>query len=66
MSSGGIDMSQVRAKGIPAHGLGPIRSLEELGSGNPAHSDNEHVDEKVMIDFVRFMWLAIIGIAASR
>jgi acetylornithine deacetylase/succinyl-diaminopimelate desuccinylase-like protein len=65
MSTGGSDMSQVRAKGILSYGVGPIRSEDELNSGNGAHSDNERVSEKAMIDFVRFMWLTIIDIAAS-
>ena len=66
MSTGGSDMSQVRAKGIPAYGIGPIRSLAELNSGNGAHSDNERVSEEAMTDFVRFLWLTIIDIAASE
>jgi acetylornithine deacetylase/succinyl-diaminopimelate desuccinylase-like protein len=59
-------MSQVRAKGVPAYGIGPIRSIEELNSGNGAHSDNERVSEEALIDFVRFMWTAIIDVAASE
>lgn len=66
MSTGGSDMSQVRAKGIPAYGIGPIRSLAELNSGNGAHGDNERVSEEAMTDFVRFLWLTIIDIAASE
>jgi len=59
-------MSQVRAKGVPAYGIGPIRSIEELNSGNGAHSDNERVSEEAMVDFVKFMWNVIIDIAASE
>lgn len=66
MSTGGSDMSQVRAKGIPAYGVGPIRTRDELNSGNGAHSDNERVSEKAMHDFVRFLWLTIIDVAASK
>jgi acetylornithine deacetylase/succinyl-diaminopimelate desuccinylase-like protein len=66
MSTGATDMSQVRAKGVPAYGIGPIRSIEELNSGNGAHSDNERVSEEALIDFVRFMWTAIIDVAASE
>jgi len=58
-------MSQVRAKGIPAYGIAPIRSVEEQNSGNGAHSDNERVSEKAFTDFLRFMWLAIIDISGS-
>ncbi len=66
MSTGATDMSQVRAKGVPAYGIGPIRSLEELNSGNGAHSDNERVSEEAMVDFVKFIWTVIIDIAASE
>ena len=65
MSNGATDMSQVRAMGVPAYGIGPIRTLAELNSGNGAHSDNERVSEEAMIDFLRFMWAVIIDVAAS-
>jgi len=65
MSTGATDMSQVRAKGVPAYGIGPIRSIEELNSGNGAHSDNERVSEEALVDFVKFVWTVIIDIAAS-
>ena len=65
MSNGATDMAQVRAMGVPAYGIGPMRSLSELNSGNGAHSDNERVSEEAMIDFLRFMWAVIIGVAAS-
>ena len=66
MSTGGSDMSQVRAKGIAAYGIGPIRSVEEINSGNGAHGDNERVTEQAMVDFVRFLWTAVIDVAASE
>ena len=65
MSNGATDMAQVRAMGVPAYGIGPMRSLSELNSGNGAHSDNERVSEEAMIDFLRFMWAVIIDVAAS-
>jgi len=66
MSTGATDMSEVRAKGVPAYGIGPIRSIEELNSGNGSHSDNERVSEEALVDFVKFMWTVIIDIAASK
>ena len=66
MSTGGTDMSQVRAKGVPAYGVGPIRTRAELNSGNGAHSDNERVAEDAFVDFVRFVWLTVIDVAASE
>lgn len=65
MSTGATDMSQVRAMGIPAYGIAPIRSVEEQNSGNGAHSDNERVSEKAFTDFLRFMWLTIVDIGGS-
>jgi len=66
MSTGATDMAQVRAKGVSAYGIGPIRSIEELNSGNGAHSDNERVSEEALVDFVKFMWTVVIDIAASN
>ena len=66
MSTGATDMSQVRAKGVPAYGLGPTRSQAEINSGNGAHSDNERVSEKAFVEYLRFLWLTIIDIAATR
>lgn len=65
MSTGATDMSQVRAKGIPAYGVGPLRSIEERNSGNGAHSDNERVSETAFANFLRFLWLTIIDIGAT-
>jgi acetylornithine deacetylase/succinyl-diaminopimelate desuccinylase-like protein len=66
MSTGATDMAQVRAMGVPAYGIGPIRTQAELNSGNGAHSDNERVSEEAMIEFLRFMWAVIIDVAAAR
>lgn len=65
MSTGATDMAQVRAQGVAAYGVGPIRSREELNSGNGAHSDNERVSEQAMKDFLRFLWLTVIDVAAT-
>jgi acetylornithine deacetylase/succinyl-diaminopimelate desuccinylase-like protein len=46
MSTGATDMAQVRAKGVPAYGIGAIRSIEERNSGFGAHGDNERVSEE--------------------
>jgi len=66
MSTGATDMAQVRAKGVPAYGVGPIRSIAELNSGNGAHSDNERVSEDAMKDFLRFLWMTVVDVAASE
>lgn len=66
MSTGATDMSQIRAMGVPAYGIGPIRTQAELNSGNGAHSDNERVSEQAMIEFLQFMWEVVIDVAASH
>ena len=66
MSTGGTDMAQIRAKGVPAYGIGPTRSVEERASGNGAHGDNERVAEEALVDFVRFVWMTVIDVAASE
>jgi len=66
MSTGATDMAQVRAKGVPAYGIGPIRSIAELNSGNGAHSDNERVSEDAMKDFLRFLWMTVVDVATSE
>jgi acetylornithine deacetylase/succinyl-diaminopimelate desuccinylase-like protein len=66
MSTGATDMSQVRAMGVPAYGIGPIRSLAELNSGNGAHSDNERISEEAFVDFLQFLWTIIIDVAATE
>ena len=66
MSTGATDMAQVRAMGVPAYGIGPIRTQAELNSGNGAHSDNERVSEDAMIEFLQFMWAVVIDVAASQ
>jgi acetylornithine deacetylase/succinyl-diaminopimelate desuccinylase-like protein len=66
MSTGATDMAQTRAKGVPSYGLGAIRSVEELNSGNGAHGDNERVSEESVRQLVQFVWYTIIDIGATK
>ena len=66
MSTGATDMAQVRAKGVPSYGLGAIRSVEEINSGNGAHGDNERVSEESVRQLVQFIWYTILDIGATR
>lgn len=66
MSTGATDMAQVRAKGVPSYGLGSIRSIEEINSGNGAHGDNERVNEESVKQLVQFVWYTIMDIAATK
>jgi acetylornithine deacetylase/succinyl-diaminopimelate desuccinylase-like protein len=60
---GATDMSPLRAKGIQAYGIGPVVDDEEKGG---AHSDDERILEKALYDFVRFLWHAVLEVAAAR
>jgi acetylornithine deacetylase/succinyl-diaminopimelate desuccinylase-like protein len=66
MSTGATDMAQVRAMNVPAYGIGPIRTIEEMNSGFGAHGDNERVSEEAMKQLVQFLWYTIIDIAATK
>ena len=66
MSTGATDMAQVRSMGVPSYGIGPVRSIEEMNSGNGAHGDNERVSEEAMKQLVQFLWYTIIDIAATK
>ena len=65
MSTGATDMAQVRAMGVPSYGIGATRTVEEINSGNGAHSDNERVSEESVRQLVEFIWHTIIEIAAT-
>lgn len=66
MSTGATDMAQVRAMGVPAYGIGPVRTIEEMNSGFGAHGDNERVTEEAFEQLVQFLWYTIIDIAATK
>jgi acetylornithine deacetylase/succinyl-diaminopimelate desuccinylase-like protein len=66
MSTGATDMAQVRSMGVPAYGIGAIRSIEERNSGFGAHGDNERVSEEAVKQLVQFLWYTIIEIAATK
>lgn len=66
MATGATDMSQVRAKGMQAYGIGPVRSVAEISSGFGAHGDNERVAEDAFVGLVRYLWNVVIEIGASR
>ncbi len=61
--TGATDMSPLRAKGIQAYGIGPVVDNEEDGG---AHSDDERILEKSLHDFVRFIWHAVLEVAAAK
>lgn len=66
MATGGTDMSQLRAMGTQAYGIGPRRTLEEMNSRFGAHSDDERIAEESMKEMVRFLWNIVIEIGATK
>jgi len=60
--TGATDMSPLRAKGIQAYGIGPVVESEEEGG---AHADDERILEKSLHDFVKFLWHAVVEVAAT-
>ena len=66
MATGATDMSQVRAKGMQAYGIGPARSVAEISSGFGSHGDNERVAEDAFVGLVRYLWNVVIEIGATR
>ena len=60
--TGATDLSPLRARGIQAYGIGPVVESEEIGG---AHADDERILEKSLHDFVKFLWYAVMQVAAS-
>jgi len=61
--TGATDLSPLRAKGVQAYGIGPVVDSEENGG---AHSDDERILEKSLHEFVRFIWHAVLEVAAAK
>src|SRR5262249_51096738 len=62
MLTGATDMAQLRARGVQAYGTGPVIDEKDRDRGG-AHSDDERLNEKAFLDFVRFTWEAVVEIA---
>ncbi len=65
MLTGATDTAQVRAKGVPCYGFGPVRHQEDLSVGGGAHGDDERIPEDSLLTLVQFLWYTILGIAAT-
>jgi acetylornithine deacetylase/succinyl-diaminopimelate desuccinylase-like protein len=66
MLTGASDLSPLRSKGVQAYGIGPLMLEKDFKEGVDAHSDNERILEKSLHDFVRFVWYAVLEIAATK
>jgi acetylornithine deacetylase/succinyl-diaminopimelate desuccinylase-like protein len=65
MLTGATDMAQVRAKGVPCYGFGPVRHEEDLIAGGGAHGDDERIPEDSLLRLIQFLWYVVIGIATT-
>ena len=65
MLTGATDMAQLRARGVQAYGMGPILEEGDRDRGG-AHVDDERLSEAALRDFLRFLWEAVVEVAAAR
>jgi acetylornithine deacetylase/succinyl-diaminopimelate desuccinylase-like protein len=65
MSTGATDMAYLRARGVQCYGIGPGVDFEDGSKGFGAHSDQERILEAELHRFVRFLWRAVVSLAAA-
>jgi acetylornithine deacetylase/succinyl-diaminopimelate desuccinylase-like protein len=65
MVTGATDLAQLRAKGVQAYGIGP-RFEEAEFAEHGWHSDVERLSEDSLYGFVKFVWYAVLNVAASQ
>ncbi len=65
MVTGATDLSQLRAKGVQAYGIGPRFDEAEFAE-HGWHSDVERLSEDSLYGLAQFMWYAVLNIAASK
>ena len=65
MLTGATDMAQVRAKGVPCYGFGPVRNEEDMSSGGGSHGDDERIPEDSLLTLLQFLWYTVLGVAAA-
>jgi acetylornithine deacetylase/succinyl-diaminopimelate desuccinylase-like protein len=61
MSTGASDMAQLRAKGIPSYGIGPVTSDQDNAQYG-AHGDVERLLESSVYQFVEYTWRVVMGV----
>jgi acetylornithine deacetylase/succinyl-diaminopimelate desuccinylase-like protein len=61
MSTGASDMAQLRAKGIPSYGIGPVSS-EQDSAQYGAHGDVERLLESAVYQFVEYTWRVVMNV----
>jgi acetylornithine deacetylase/succinyl-diaminopimelate desuccinylase-like protein len=65
MLTGATDMAQVRVQGTQCYGFGPVRTAADVAGGGGAHGDDERIPESSLLPLVRYLWHAVIEVAAS-
>jgi acetylornithine deacetylase/succinyl-diaminopimelate desuccinylase-like protein len=60
--TGATNMAPLRARGVQAYGLGPPVSVEE---SDRVHGNDERVSVEAIRQFVRFVYEAVVAVAAS-
>jgi hypothetical protein len=66
MSTGGTDMSDLRANGVACYGIGPAMDVEDGPRGFGAHSDQQRILEDELHRFVRFTYDVVVDLARAR
>ena len=64
--TGATDMHQLRVKGVQAYGIGSLIEEKEVDRGGGVHGNDERILEKSLHDFVRFVWQAVLEVAAKK
>ena len=65
MVTGATDLAQLRARGVQAYGIGP-RFDEAEFAAHGWHSDVERLSEDSLYGLVKFVWYAVLDVAATR
>ena len=61
MTTGATDSSFLRAKGVQAYGIGVPKTEEE---NRGVHGNDERIETRQLGLFVRYVFAAVIGVAA--
>jgi acetylornithine deacetylase/succinyl-diaminopimelate desuccinylase-like protein len=65
MVTGATDLAQLRARGVQAYGIGPQFDEAEFAE-HGWHSDVERLSEDSLHGLVRFLWYAVLEVAATN
>jgi acetylornithine deacetylase/succinyl-diaminopimelate desuccinylase-like protein len=65
MLTAATDMSQLRAKGVQAYGIGPAMTADDFAQ-HAWHSDVERLSEASLYQFVEFVWTAVRAVVSAQ